>query len=103
MIIPVYQTARSADYFKNPDEYNPDRWKGEESKQNQFAFLPFGFGPRMCIGRRVAELEMRTTLAHVSNDMHSHHIACVMCVLLYCGLDYTDYMHNITVYVQPLR
>ena len=34
---------------------------------NKFGSLPFSFGARTCIGRRVAELEIRIALAHVSD------------------------------------
>ena len=43
----------------NPDEFNPDRWIRTNNRQSSqlhpFLSLPFGFGKRMCIGRRMAE------------------------------------------------
>lgn len=55
-----------AEYFPKKDEFMPERWiKGDqlfdESKMhgnNPFVYLPFGFGPRSCIGRRFAEMEI---------------------------------------------
>lgn len=49
------------EYFPNAQEFKPERWiKGdpEESHHHKYVVLPFGFGTRMCIGRRLAELEM---------------------------------------------
>lgn len=63
--------SRQEKYFPNPDEYIPDRWmKGENEKYTSkeahpFAYMPFGFGPRSCIGKRFAQLEMEILLAKV--------------------------------------
>jgi len=53
-------------YFERSKEFIPERWlkdnidaKCPHAKDSHpFAYLPFGFGPRMCIGRRLAELEI---------------------------------------------
>ena len=50
-------------YFTDPTSFQPERWlrdtKGaKEERGNPFLLLPFGFGPRMCIGRRFAEQEI---------------------------------------------
>ena len=47
--------------FANPREFIPERWIKDdplESFHHPYTILPFGFGKRMCIGRRLAELEM---------------------------------------------
>ena len=45
--------------FGDPNEFNPDRWIRTNNRQSSqlhpFLSLPFGFGKRMCIGRRMAE------------------------------------------------
>ncbi|KNE67491.1 hypothetical protein AMAG_11951 [Allomyces macrogynus ATCC 38327] len=50
-------------YFADPESFNPDRWGAKDI--HPFASLPFGFGPRMCVGRRIAEMEMTVFLAHL--------------------------------------
>ena len=47
-----YATGISEKHFENALEYKPQRWLRENKKEiHPFAILPFGSGPRMCIGR----------------------------------------------------
>ncbi|XP_059053572.1 cytochrome P450 6B2-like [Achroia grisella] len=57
--IPVYHIHRHPDYFPEPEEYRPERFYGDE-KQNikPYTYLPFGEGPRLCIGMRFARMQM---------------------------------------------
>ena len=60
LVLNHYTMGRRADYFDEPMKFIPDRWIREnrgDKKAHPFAVLPFGHGPRMCIGRRIAELE----------------------------------------------
>ena len=48
---PDYMTGYSASLFKDPDDFKPERWLNEGmGKIQPFAILPWGVGPRMCIG-----------------------------------------------------
>ena len=53
--------GRLEEYFPQPERYIPERWiKGHplESHSHPFLMMPFGFGTRKCVGRRLAEMEM---------------------------------------------
>lgn len=58
-------------HFIKANEFIPERWlrttEDELSYKNvhQFVFLPFGFGPRSCIGKRLANLELEVGLSKV--------------------------------------
>ena len=64
-----YVIARDENVFSDPSAFKPERWlreSGENTVSSTFASVPFGFGPRQCIGRRLAELELYLALARVS-------------------------------------
>lgn len=65
---------KSDKQFPQSEKFIPERWiktnKDPECPHTKetahaFAFLPFGFGPRMCVGRRFAELEIEVLLIRI--------------------------------------
>ncbi|XP_006859563.1 PREDICTED: 25-hydroxyvitamin D-1 alpha hydroxylase, mitochondrial-like [Chrysochloris asiatica] len=60
-----YATSRDPAQFPEPNTFRPVRWLGEGPAPHPFASLPFGFGKRSCIGRRLAELELQMALAQI--------------------------------------
>lgn len=61
----AYAMGRSDTIWENPMTFNPDRFAPEkEEKRHKFAWVPFGAGPRMCLGANFAMLS--TTLAFVT-------------------------------------
>uniref|UniRef100_A0A8D2IP72 Cholesterol side-chain cleavage enzyme, mitochondrial n=1 Tax=Varanus komodoensis TaxID=61221 RepID=A0A8D2IP72_VARKO len=59
----TYAMGRDPRFFTKPELFNPERWLSEDSRH--FRGLSFGFGPRQCLGRRIAELEMYLFLIHM--------------------------------------
>lgn len=50
--IPVYHIHRNPANFSNPDDFQPNRFMREERKNiKPFTYLPFGEGPRSCMGK----------------------------------------------------
>ncbi|NWV00615.1 CP27B protein, partial [Upupa epops] len=60
-----YSTSRDGRYFPAPDSFLPERWLLRDGTRHPFASLPFGVGPRSCVGRRLALLEVHQALAQV--------------------------------------
>jgi cytochrome P450 family 12 len=67
-------TYMDENQFPKPEKFMPERWiktnKDPEcplakDSAHAFAFLPFGFGARMCIGRRFAELEIEALISRI--------------------------------------
>lgn len=63
--VSFYELHRNPKYWKNPEEFNPERFLGEQKKESYKYFYPFGAGPRMCIGLGFAMYEMSLTLSHI--------------------------------------
>ena len=62
--IPTMAVHYDSEYYPDPYQYNPDRFMPENKKNlTQYSYLPFGDGPRNCVGIRFAYQEMKVCLA----------------------------------------
>lgn len=62
MLLPIYALHRNRCLWTDPDGFNPDRFQPQASF-DKFAYLPFGGGPRVCIGASFAMMEASIMLA----------------------------------------
>ncbi|KAK6166505.1 hypothetical protein SNE40_023174 [Patella caerulea] len=66
VMIPIYMIQHDPENYENPEEFRPERFDAATRKEsNPVTFLPFGYGPRLCIGMRLALLETKIALVHV--------------------------------------
>ena len=58
---------RDPRWFKDPLVFRPERWEdGFAKKLPKFAYMPFGGGPRICIGNQFALMEAALLLATIT-------------------------------------
>ncbi|XP_068134836.1 cytochrome P450 3A29-like isoform X2 [Hyperolius riggenbachi] len=62
-VIPNFALHRDPEFWPNPEEFRPERFSKENRKtQDPYTFLPFGAGPRNCIGMRFALINMKSVI-----------------------------------------
>ena len=62
IILSPYVIQRRAENWLEPQEFQPERFLGS-NEVNRFAYIPFGAGPRLCIGSHFAQVEAQLILA----------------------------------------
>ncbi|XP_029344453.1 probable cytochrome P450 6a18 isoform X2 [Acyrthosiphon pisum] len=66
IIIPTFSLHYDPKYFSDPEVFNPERFSPKEKAMRpNGVYLPFGDGPRHCIGKRFAEMEMKLALVEI--------------------------------------
>ncbi|XP_074037567.1 probable cytochrome P450 301a1, mitochondrial isoform X2 [Leptinotarsa decemlineata] len=78
VVFPTVVTGSMEEYVTEADQFRPERWLKQESgnfKFHPFSSLPYGYGARMCLGRRFADLEIQVLLAKLirSYKLEFHH------------------------------
>ncbi|WP_248903471.1 cytochrome P450 [Halocatena marina] len=58
----TYDVQRDPRWWDDPNSFTPERWT-ETTSRPEYAYLPFGGGPRHCIGMRFAMTELKLALA----------------------------------------
>ena len=76
VMIDVYSLHFNSENYENPDVFNPDRFLPENRHNiKPYTFLPFGSGPRNCIGMRFALLEAKLLISKLIVSYSFHFIA----------------------------
>ncbi|MET0401848.1 MAG: cytochrome P450, partial [Cystobacter sp.] len=70
IIISPYTLHRHPEYFPDPERVDPERFSPQnEKKLPRGAYMPFGFGPHVCIGQHFAMLEMQLVMIRLCQNL----------------------------------
>ena len=73
MALSPYVTHRHADFWDNPEGFDPERFTPEQiAERPRYAYFPFGGGPRQCIGNEFALMEAQLIVAMVAQKYRLH-------------------------------
>ncbi|XP_062134141.1 cytochrome P450 6a2-like [Drosophila sulfurigaster albostrigata] len=66
VIIPAAAYHRDEDFYPDPNTFDPERFSAEQvAKRDSVECLPFGDGPRNCVGMRFGQMQTRIGLAQL--------------------------------------
>lgn len=63
VLVGTYNLHRHPTFWPNPEQFQPERWLDGERPAARYAYLPFGAGPRACVGIHFASVEGPLLLA----------------------------------------
>ncbi|KAK0166843.1 hypothetical protein PV327_004323 [Microctonus hyperodae] len=64
IIISTIGLHRDPTFWENPDVFDPERFSDDKRRNyHKFIYLPFGSGPKSCVGMRIAIMQMKAALA----------------------------------------
>jgi cytochrome P450 len=70
VLVSPYTMHRHPDFWPDPDRFDPERFDPNRSGgRPAYAYLPFGAGPRFCVGSNLGLLEATFVLAMVARDL----------------------------------
>lgn len=82
VMVSIYATQRDPDVWETPDSFDPERFcPHQKHKRPAFAYIPFGGGPRNCIGAAMGQIEAKVVLVHIlqqydlnllNGNVHAH-------------------------------
>lgn len=74
VFIPAYVVHRDPRWWNQPERFNPTRFSEKnEAEIPRYAYLPFGGGPRICIGNHFSLMEAQILLAMIVNRFRLRH------------------------------
>ena len=64
---------KDPDFWESPEDFNPQRFSSQnKGKIKSGTYLPFGSGPRHCLGMNYARLHIKITITHILRNYELH-------------------------------
>ena len=73
VVVSPYLLHHDPRWWPEPDRFTPERWLGDDPDRPRHAFLPFGAGPRVCIGEGFAWMEARLLISTIARRWRFEH------------------------------
>lgn len=117
IIIPVFAMHRDPKYFPDPDKYDPENFNEDRVKErDHFTYLPFGEGPRICIGNKhickirrwTKSFKIGQIVSEIGNgkirlSTHCHKILLVLFHMYRCVIEHKSIIVGNWSFVSGLR
>lgn len=68
VLVSPYLIHRDERFWQRPERFDPERWMGNQVPYPRYAYIPFGAGPRVCPGSRLAMAHMVILTARLAAD-----------------------------------
>ncbi|XP_014775105.1 cytochrome P450 3A30 isoform X1 [Octopus bimaculoides] len=66
VVFPIYTIHHDPEIWPEPEKFDPERFRAENSEgRHPYSYLPFGGGPRMCMGPKFAQLESKLAIVEI--------------------------------------
>ncbi|XP_049767251.1 cytochrome P450 6k1-like [Schistocerca cancellata] len=73
VVVSLLGLHRDALFWDNPEEFVPERFnRQKQNKRPNYVYMPFGIGPRNCIGMRMGQMQIRVGIAHIMANFSVH-------------------------------
>ncbi|GIX90349.1 cytochrome P450 4V2, partial [Caerostris extrusa] len=73
VVVSPFLVHRDENVFPVPEKFDPERFLPENSANiSECAYIPFAAGPRNCIGRVFAEMEVKVLVCHILRNFSLH-------------------------------
>jgi cytochrome P450 len=69
VVVVPYTLHRHRDFWDNPERFDPERFAANAAARPRYAYIPFGAGPRFCVGNSLGMMEAVFVLAQVSREL----------------------------------